>query len=214
MAQRALPVRRSQKRSAVTKERLLDAAAEVFVECGYERCTVADIARRADVTVGAIYSNFRGKADVLLEVMRRRLREQTELVKAYVKSTPDINQAFLALARDRGEPGMVETRALLLEIFAASRRDPAVREVVAELLMGTVRFMTSRIRAAQEGGLVDAKVHAPSLAWLYLIPAAGEAYAEAAGLELPPLEEWMALLERITSAVAAQDATLSAGDPI
>jgi len=206
-------VRRSQKSSAVTKERLLDAAAEVFVECGYERCTVADIARRADVTVGAIYSNFRGKADILLEVMRRRLSLQTDLVKAYVKSTPDINQAFLALSRDRGEPGRAETRALLLEMFAASRRDPAVREVVAELLMGTVRFMTSRIKAAQEGGLVDATVHAPSLAWLYLVPAAGEAYAEAAGLELPPQKEWMALLERITRAVAAPGAASSSEDP-
>lgn len=209
MAQRALPIRRSQKRSAATKERLLDAAGEVFLECGYERCTVADIARRADVTVGAIYSNFAGKADILLEVMRRRLRLQTDLVKAYVKSTPDINQAFLALARDRGEPGMAETRALLLEMFAASRRDPAVREVVSELLLGTVRFMTSRIKAAQQGGLVDEGIHAPSLAWLYLIPAAGEACAEAVGLELPPQGEWIALLERITRAVGAPGAVAS-----
>jgi AcrR family transcriptional regulator len=202
-------VRRSQKRSAVTKERLIGAAAAVFLECGYERCTVADIARRADVTVGAIYSNFRGKADILLEVMRRRLRQQTELVKAYAKSTPDINQAFLALARDRGEPGMAETRALMLEMFAASRRDPAVREVVSELLLGTVRFMTSRIRAAQQAGLVDEGIHAPSLAWLYLIPAAGEACAEAVGLELPPQGEWLALLERITGAVGARRAATS-----
>ncbi len=211
MAQRTSPVRRSQKRSAVTKERLLDAASEIFVESGYERCTVADIARRADVTVGAIYSNFCGKADILLEVMRRRLGEQTELVKAYVKSTPDINQAYLALSRDRAVPGRAETRALLLEIFAASRRDPAVREVVSELLLTTVRFMTSRIKAAQQAGLIDDKIHAPSLAWLYLIPAAGEACAEAVGLELPPQQEWMALLGRITDAVAVRDAAPSLG---
>jgi TetR/AcrR family transcriptional repressor of uid operon len=213
MTQRAVPVRRSQRRSATTKERLLDAAAEVFLECGYERCTVADIARRADVTVGAIYSNFRGKADILLEVMRRRLKLQSDLVQSYVKSAPDISQAFLALAHDREAPGMAETRGLLLEIFAASRRDPAVREVVAELLLGMVRFMTSRIRAAQEGGLVDERIHALSLAWLYLIPAVGEAYAEAAGLDLPPQEEWMALLERITNAVAAPGAAPASENP-
>jgi TetR/AcrR family transcriptional repressor of uid operon len=202
MAQHAASKRRSQKRSAVTKERLLDAAAESFLECGYERCTVADIARRADVTVGAIYSNFRSKADILLEVMRRRLKQQTETVRTYVQSTSDINQAFLALSRDRTEPGMPETRVLALEIFAASRRDPAVREVVADLTLGMVRFMTSRIRAAQEAGIIDSTIHAPSLAWLYLMPATGEAWIEAAGLELPPQEDWLALLQRVVSAVS------------
>lgn len=203
MTRNVLLVRRSQKRSAITRERLLDSAAAVFVECGYERSTVADIARRAGVTVGAIYSNFSGKADVLLEVMRRRLKLQSDQVRAYVNAAPDINQAFLSLNRDRMEADRVETRALLLEIFAAARRDPAVREAVADLMMGMVRFMTSQIRAAQRGGLVDDNVHAPSLAWLYLIPAAGEAFAEAAGLEPPPQQEWGALMERITRAVSS-----------
>jgi AcrR family transcriptional regulator len=122
------------------KERLLDAAAEAFLECGYERCTVADIARRADVTVGAIYSNFQGKSDILLEVMRRRLQQQTDIVRSAVKSTPDINQAFIALSRGRSEQETAQTRVLMLEIFAASRKDPAVRKVVAELTLGMMRF--------------------------------------------------------------------------
>jgi AcrR family transcriptional regulator len=206
-----VPARRFQKRSAVTKERLLDAAAEAFLECGYERCTVADIARRADVTVGAIYSNFQGKSDILLEVMRRRLQQQTDIVRNAVKSTPDINQAFLALSRERSEPETTQTRVLLLEIFAASRKDPAVRKVVAELTLGMMRFMTSRIRAAQQAGLIDDKIHAPSLAWLYLLPATGEAWIEAAGLELPPQDEWLALLERVAQAVAAP-AAVTAGE--
>ena len=209
MSRSSVAARAPQKRRVATTERLLDAAAEVFIEQGYDRTKVADIALRASVTVGAIYSNFRGKADILLEVMRRRLKQQNDEVKEYVKSRPDISTAFLALARDRNQPGLPETRALTLEIFAAARRDPAVREVVADLMMGTIRFMTSRIRAAQEEGLIDKDVHAPSLAWLYVIPAAGEAFAEAAGLELPPLDGWLPLLERITGAVAAPGAAPS-----
>ncbi len=209
MTQRASPVRHSQKRSAITRERLLDSAAEVFMEYGYERSTVADIARRAGVTVGAIYSNFSGKADVLLEVMRRRLKWQSDQVRAYARAAPDINQAVLSLTRDRMQVDRADTRALLLETFAAARRDPAVREVVADLMMGMVRFMTSQIRAAQQAGLVDDTVHAASLAWLYLIPAAGEAFAEAAGLEPPPQQEWSALMERITRAVSPAGAQTS-----
>ena len=209
MSRSSVAVRAPQKRRVATTERLLDAAAEVFIEQGYDRTKVADIALRASVTVGAIYSNFRGKADILLEVVRRRLKQRNSGVEDSLKVTPDINGAFLALTRDRDEPGLAETRALLLEIFAAARRDPAIREVVAELTMGLVRFMTSRIRVAQEQGLIDKDVHAPSLAWFYLIPAAGEAFAEAAGLEVAPLDGWLPLLERMTSAISAPGAAPS-----
>ena len=49
--------------------RLLHAAAEVFAEKGYERAGVAEIARRAGVTTGAIYSRYGGKAELLLEAV-------------------------------------------------------------------------------------------------------------------------------------------------
>ena len=45
-------------------ERLLQAAAEVFAENGYEKAGVAEIARRAGVTTGAIYSRYSGKAEL------------------------------------------------------------------------------------------------------------------------------------------------------
>ena len=49
--------------------RLLHAAAEVFAEKGYEKAGVAEIARRAGVTTGAIYNRFGGKAELLLEAV-------------------------------------------------------------------------------------------------------------------------------------------------
>src|SRR3954447_2242198 len=48
-----------------TRDRLLDAAAAVFAEKGYDRAGVQEIARRAGLTTGAIYGRFTGKADLL-----------------------------------------------------------------------------------------------------------------------------------------------------
>lgn len=48
-----------------TRQRLLDAATEVFLEKGYEGTRVAEVARRAGLTTGAIYGNFQSKADLL-----------------------------------------------------------------------------------------------------------------------------------------------------
>ena len=52
-----------------SRDRLLAAAVEVFVEQGYEGARVQDIARAAGLTTGAIYANFRGKAELLFEAI-------------------------------------------------------------------------------------------------------------------------------------------------
>ena len=44
------------------RRRLLVAATEVVAERGYDRAGVAEIARRAGLTTGAIYSRYRGIA--------------------------------------------------------------------------------------------------------------------------------------------------------
>ena len=53
-----------------TSSRLVHAAAEVFAERGYDKAGVAEIARRAGLTTGAIYSRFSGKAELLAEAIR------------------------------------------------------------------------------------------------------------------------------------------------
>ena len=61
-----------------TRDRLVAAAIEVFVEQGYDGARVQDIARTAGLTTGAIYANYRGKADLLFDAIgalaRRRAR--------------------------------------------------------------------------------------------------------------------------------------------
>ena len=47
-------------------QRILDAAAELFVHYGYDKTTVSDIAREAGISKGAIYLHFDSK-DALLE---------------------------------------------------------------------------------------------------------------------------------------------------
>ena len=49
-----------------TRERLLELASTVFAEEGYAAASVRDLAARSQLTSGAIYGNFRSKADLLL----------------------------------------------------------------------------------------------------------------------------------------------------
>jgi AcrR family transcriptional regulator len=54
-----------------TRERLLDAAHAIFMKKGFVGASVEDIALAAGYTRGAFYSNFGGKAELLVELLRR-----------------------------------------------------------------------------------------------------------------------------------------------
>jgi len=62
-----------QQRAARTYEALLDAAARVFSERGYDATQTPDIAAAAGVSTGALYRYFRDKRHVFLEMVRHYL---------------------------------------------------------------------------------------------------------------------------------------------
>lgn len=57
------------RRREVTRQRVIDAAREVFAERGVFGATVEDICAHAGFTRGAFYSNFGGKDEVLRELL-------------------------------------------------------------------------------------------------------------------------------------------------
>ncbi len=60
-------------RKQATRRRVLDAARGLFEEVGYEAATIREIARRADVSVGSVFTGFLSKGHILSEVMQERL---------------------------------------------------------------------------------------------------------------------------------------------
>lgn len=56
---------------ASTRERILDVALELFVEKGYEKTSLRDIAEQLGITKAALYYHFERKQDILLELHLR-----------------------------------------------------------------------------------------------------------------------------------------------
>jgi AcrR family transcriptional regulator len=72
------------RRRDLTRQRLLDAAAEVFAEVGLDAASVEAICERAGFTRGAFYSNFDSKDELFLELAGRVAGERVAAVRARV----------------------------------------------------------------------------------------------------------------------------------
>ncbi len=124
---------RSARREA-TRQRILDAAREVFAERGVFGGTVEDICERAGFTRGAFYSNFVDKDDVLRALVAREhtlllehLNASFDLVDQEVAEAPDlalvlasiVDRILRSIPVDR-QLSLVQTE---LEIHAIRRPD-------------------------------------------------------------------------------------------
>lgn len=67
-----------QKRSIETREKILNAAWELFAEKGYFKTSTHDLADRAGVATGSFYGYFNNKKEVGIELMRRFYKEASE----------------------------------------------------------------------------------------------------------------------------------------
>ena len=63
-----------QKRSTQMKERVAQAALELFSESGYYDVTTNDIARRAGVSIGTLYSYYEDKRDIYRDLVDKLYR--------------------------------------------------------------------------------------------------------------------------------------------
>jgi len=63
---------------AETRQRLLEAALEVFAELGYRNATFREICRRAQANNAAVNYHFRDKENLYLEVLERELHTVTD----------------------------------------------------------------------------------------------------------------------------------------
>jgi AcrR family transcriptional regulator len=75
VAKRGYRSRLRDERAADTRERIVTAARELFVNQGYDAATVAAIAERAGVAEPTVYATFRSKQAIMAALMARTERE-------------------------------------------------------------------------------------------------------------------------------------------
>src|SRR5262249_56636165 len=72
-----------------TRERLIDAAAQVFARRGYHAATLEEVAHEAGHSTGAVYSNFNGKEDLFLALADRQITGRAEQAQAVAEAAAE-----------------------------------------------------------------------------------------------------------------------------
>ncbi|MER7013144.1 TetR family transcriptional regulator [Saccharopolyspora sp. NPDC000359] len=129
MARQRLSRREAQ---ALTRARLLDAAAEEFAEHGVAGASVERIADRAGYTRGAFYGHFADKDAVVAALLEERTHREREEVAQLAAGEDDTWEALRAWHRERAVH-LEEWLALRLELVRHTLRRPSgERSVLAE----------------------------------------------------------------------------------
>lgn len=141
--------RREQARD--TQLRILRAAGDLFVQKGYGRTTIADVAKAAEVSVESVYAGFKNKVTLLHRVWDVTIggdddevvfHERPE-IKA-IRAEPDLAKRFAMHARMFTAVARRIT-PFLLALHGAAGSEQAAEQMLAEI--GRQRYEGMRVMA-------------------------------------------------------------------
>ena len=158
----------AEKTSTKTRERIMDAAEDLFIEHGYSATSLRAIAQSAEVNLAATHYHFGSKFGLLAEVFHRRIQPIDEAWLAGLDeleahggtlTVRGIVEAFLAPILQCGDtdPELLERLPRL-----AGRIMGEPESLTKPLLEGELTEVASRYQAALAKALGEAS---PDIAW-------------------------------------------------
>ena len=127
---------------AITRQKIIQAAIEVFGKNGFQNSSIAEIARKADVADGTIYQYFKNKEDLFFAIPSEKTKEFCQELELHLQGiTGSVNKMrkfiwyYLYFFQENPE----YARTLMLEMrvskgFTKSRTYSSLREFTNKAL--------------------------------------------------------------------------------
>ncbi len=196
------PVSTSAATDDPTRDRLIEAAAAVFAEKGYDGAGVQEIARRAGFTTGAIYGRFRGKAELLLAAMEAHSHNELDQLFAEHRFEGKVTDVLTTVGSHLVTDPFDEGQALLLEAFVAARRDPEVAALMRGLVAQRAETFAVLVEEAKSAGLVHESLDTEAVVRFCHAVGFGFLFFGAIDMDQPAAEPWEQLIRRLVAALA------------
>jgi AcrR family transcriptional regulator len=186
-------------RSAATRAALVELAAELFAERGYEQTSVRDISRRGSLTTGAIYGHFRNKADLLAEAISAETAVQLEAQTLDVAEDLDYIEALTRVAGQFADRRRL--RALTVQGAAAAQTDEETRARLHDEQLSHIHAWIAGYERERERLGIDESVDLEAFVLLTWAVEVGLGVLESFGIEPRSAEGWADVHNRLARGI-------------
>ena len=148
---------------AAKKRHITDTAAGLFAEKGFDRTTVADICKAADISTGSLFHYFPTKRAIFREIFEQDGEDNAEMFARARKLDPwdavlMVVDHLCVPALDRAVAGLV------LEVVAQASRDPELWALVAHNEQVVRDELARLLQSAHDAGRISLPVDARTAA--------------------------------------------------
>ena len=156
----------SAEREEATRRRILKAARQVFVEKGFHRASIDDVVAACGLSVGAIYTYFPNKDELIRASILDANREESDALLADTRAAGSVGDRL-----DRGIRGWwrytIEAEgapAFLAEAWGEASRRPLIRDLMARRYERGITMTSIMFRECVERGDLPARIDVDALA--------------------------------------------------
>lgn len=160
---------KAMKKSEETRRRIFDSALALFRQRGFDETTMRDIAREADVALGAAYYYFDSKDAIVMAFYQRTQEELVPLVTEALSRTHGLKQRLAAVIRvklDYCAPNRRLMATLATHIDPQHPLSPFSEQTRA-IRDADTRFFQNALEGSDIKVPDDLATHLPRLLWLY-----------------------------------------------
>lgn len=183
-----------------SRENILTAAIEEIAEVGFDKAKLVDIAKRAGMTAGSIYTWFDNKEDLFRAALEQSLSAQLADNAHAMSEIPEFNagnwlsQVAALVPRNHENTGPTNAQRLLIESYYASWRNADVASKVVPQLAEHVDTYVRIISNSQKSGAIRADIDPYAFAMILVAIPLGMALNNLAGLPRVEDSSWMPII--------------------
>ncbi len=183
-----------------SRERILKAAIDEIAEVGFEKARLVDIAKRADLTVGSIYTWFENKEDLFRAALEDALEAQLLSNAAALAGVPELNQdkwlyeIANLVPRNFEDTTVTAAQRLMIESYYASWRDSDAQEKLLPRLRTHVQMYIDIIERAQASGAVRDDIDTYALAMVMVAVPLGMSLLNLSGFDRVEDSLWLPII--------------------
>jgi TetR/AcrR family transcriptional regulator, repressor for uid operon len=190
------------------KNRILDAAERCFVQTGFHKATMQDVAAECGMSPGNLYRYFPSK-DAIVAGLAERDRERFNADFMHLKSAPNPLQAFVMLGRHHLVEEPRSKAIMMMEIWAEASRNPRIAAICATMDISILDCMTQFIEHWRAAENVAGTASAHEVAQLIIALSDGLFRRRATDASFDPAAAFRLALPVIFSMVGVAPADLS-----